>query len=170
MGIFDKDDVKKCSSFTKDVAALGFGDIENAYDAFAEIAPYINEISNIITCSITKPYFNFSIYPHEPSNFKKKILKDLIDMVAIFGIASNASKYGKKDGEFSGLIKGIIITIFSFLIPNLIMYHILKKIKKNYLKFIVGIIIVYLLDFTANLMYCIFLSRPNSDSVPNIFA
>ena len=50
------------------------------------------------------------------------------------------------------------------------MYHILKKIKKNYLKFIVGIIIVYLLDFTANLMYCIFLSRSNSDNVPSIFA
>ena len=141
----------------KDIVLLGYPNIKDGYDLFALLSPYTNELLNIITITITKPYFKFSIYPHEPTNFKQKLLRDVIDLVAIFGIIANASKDGEKQGERSGLISGIIMTIFGFFIPNIIMYALLKKVKKNYMKFIVGILVIYILDVCANLTYCLHL-------------
>lgn len=165
----DEDDKKKCN-FIKDVVLLEFPHIgkhggTKSYDIFTEILPYINEIFNIITVTITKPYFNFSIYAHSPVNIKQKIIKVLIDMISTFGIVATASQYSfEYNNEIIGLIKGVCLTIFGFFIPELILNPILHKIKKNYLKFIVAIVILYLLDFISNIIFCIFLSNYTNPS------
>jgi hypothetical protein len=168
--VFSKDEDDKKCNFIEDVVLLGFPHIgkhggNKSYDIFTEISPYVNDICNIITVVLTKPYFNFSIYANSPINIKQKIIKALIDMVSTLGIAATASQYSlSHKNELIGLIKGICLTIFSFIIPELILNPILHKIKKNYLKFIVAIVIIYLLDFTSNIIFCIFLSNYTNPS------
>ena len=157
-------DKNKCN-FVNDILLLGISEVgkdngNKSYDIFTEVSPYINDIFNIITLTITKPYFNFNIYAHSPKNLKEKIIKVIIDMVSTFGIAATASQYSAKyNNELIGLVKGMCLTLFGFFFPDLILNPILKLVKYNLVKFILGIFVIFMLDFLSNIVFCIFISN-----------
>ena len=74
---------------------IGYSHIKTKYDIYGKLMSFINEILNLITLTITKPYYNFEIYPHHPKTLNQDILKSIIDMLAITGIVANAAKYSK---------------------------------------------------------------------------
>ena len=152
---------KKCDNFAKDILLLKFPYVKSGYDVFCIIAPYINEITNVITIAITKPLYNISIYPHYSNSFKRNVMKMCIDVLAIFGISANASKYGEEYNKITGLTKGIILSIFSFFIPNLFLRSFLKKFKSNYFKLLFGFLFIYGMDFMVNLLMCSILNNTN---------
>ena len=117
--------------------------------------PYINEILNLLTIVYFKPYLNLEIYPHAPHNFIEMIKKTIIDFLAITGIVVNSAYNGEKYNYTIGLIKGILLSFFTFLIPNIFMAKIIKIPKSNLSKGIVGFIFIYFLDVFVNLFTCI---------------
>lgn len=42
---------------------------------YSIIMPYINEISNLLTITLFKPYFNFELYPHSTNTIIQIIKK-----------------------------------------------------------------------------------------------
>ena len=58
--------MKNRCNYKDDVIFLGYSHIKTNYDIYAAFMPFINEILNLITLTITKPYYNFEIYPHHP--------------------------------------------------------------------------------------------------------
>jgi len=138
----------------EDVVQLGWGHISTPFDAYAAGMPFINEILNILTITISKPYFKVLLYPHSPISFNQNILKAFIDMLAITGIVANSAKYSASHSIDVGLMKGILLSIFTFFIPNLFLGELLDMFKNKLAQIVVGIICIYLLDFTVNYLNC----------------
>ena len=67
-------------------------------------------------------------------------------MLAITGIAANAAEYGTSYTRDIGLMKGALYAIFTFFIPNVYMDGLLKSFKPRWMKFVVGLFFIYLLD------------------------
>ena len=124
----------------------------NIISIFNLLAPFANEISNILTIS---GFVN--LYPHHPKNNLEIYKKALFDFISLVGIVSNASYYSKY-GYKNGLLKGIVLIVFTFLIPNLFMYDFLKFAKTNIQKLLLGFVIVYILEFLIQFTYC-FISK-----------
>lgn len=144
-------------NYKNDVIFLGYSHIKTIYDLYASIMPFINEILNLITLTITKPYYNFEIYSHHPKTMNEDILKGIIDMLAITGIVANAVKYSKLYTMNMGVVKGSLYALFTFLIPNLFMHNILNITKSHFVQFIIGIIFIYLLDVSVNYLSCMYI-------------
>jgi len=146
--------MKNGCDYKDDVIFLGYKHIKTKYDIYAALMPFINEILNLITLTITKPYYNFEIYPHHPKTMNQDMLKSIIDMLAITGIVANAAKYSKLYSMNMGFVKGSLYALFTFLIPNLFMHNILNITKSHLGQFIIGIIFIYLLDLSVNYLSC----------------
>lgn len=112
------------------------------------ILPFINEIANILTLAgITNIY----IHNAQGSNLINKII---IDTIALFGIIWNSVHTSHKHKSvILGLIKGFILLIFGFIIPNTFMHNIINHLhtilhlnySTNSILFIGFIIIIILL-------------------------
>jgi len=151
-------------NFTEDVLYLGIRKIDGYYDLYALIMPFINEILNLLTITIFKPRFNIELYPETPETRKEEFLKTFIDMLAITGIAANASKYGLLYGREIGMLKGTLYAFFTFFIPNMFLATVLRY-KSNVTNIVVGIIFIYLLDLTVNALtylYMDYMSKNDS--------
>jgi len=135
--------------FVQDVLLLGLNKIDGDYGAYAAFMPFINEFMNLFTITIFKPRFGIEVYPHDPVTLKGKILKTSIDTLAITGIVANAAHYGKHYTRRIGLVKGTLYAIFTFLIPNLFMSHVLYS-KSHITNLIVGLIFIYFLDMMVH--------------------
>lgn len=137
----------KCA--INDIIMLGLNNFEpTPLNYFNLLAPFANEISNILTLSNV-----INLYPHHPKNNIEIYKKAFFDLISLIGIVSNASHYGKK-GYIYGLLKGSILIIFTFLIPNLFMDDFLSFAKTNTQKLILGFVIVYILEFLIQFIYC----------------
>jgi len=133
--------------FIIDSLFLDIHNIHDYFDIYCAIIPFINEILNLLTICIFYPYFNYNLYPHFPISNAENIRKSIFDTVAVTGIVANASNYGDKyPGKMIGFVKGILYSILTFFLPNLFLYNILKKFKNLISKFIIGILIIYILD------------------------
>ncbi len=133
-------------SFVKDVLFLGIGKIDDYYELYAAIMPFINEIFNLLSITLFVPQFGINIYPHAPHGLLQIIFKSFIDMLAITGIAANAAEYGNSYMRSIGLIKGSLYAFFTFFIPNVFMAGLLGVYKSRLMKFLIGIIFIYCLD------------------------
>lgn len=133
-------------SFVKDVLFLGIGKIDDYYELYAAIMPFINEIFNLFSITVFKPRFGLNLYPHSPHGMGQIIFKSLVDMLAITGIAANAAEYGNNYARSIGLIKGSLYAFFTFFVPNVFMEGLLGVYKSNLMKFIIGILFIYILD------------------------
>ena len=118
-------------------------------EIFNLIAPFSNEIANILTISNV-----YNIYAHEPKTPNERMLVVMFDLVGLVGIASNVAYTTKKYNFNVGLMKGILLILFSFTIPNFFMYDTLKGYS-DYTKLSFGLIIVYLLDVYLNATLCL---------------
>ncbi len=133
-------------SFVNDVIFLGVGKVDDYYELYAAIMPFINEIFNLLTITFFKPRFGLDLYPHSPHGLRQILWKSFIDMLAITGIAANASEYGNTYIRSIGLVKGSLYAFFTFFIPNVFMEGLLGVYNTNLMKFIIGVIFIYLLD------------------------
>ena len=154
-------------NYKNDVVFLGYSHIKTKYDMYAALMPFINEILNLVTLTITKPYYNFEIYPHHPKTMLQDILKTTIDMLAVTGIVANAAKYSKLYSINMGFVKGSLYALFTFLIPNLFMLNVLDISKTPMVRFIIGIIFIYLLDLSVNYLSCMYLDYTKRETVSN---
>jgi len=129
------------------------------------IFPFINEIANVLTSSGYKPFKNlykpcidrFLINDEELQYITKNkvcknthlIYKSIIDFIALIGIILNIARNTVQNGYIDGVLSGINIIIFSFIIPNLFLHKILQYfvIKSKIKKILFGFIIIGILLF-----------------------
>lgn len=136
-------------NFVQDVLLLGINKIDGDYGLYAAFMPFINEYMNLLTLTIFKPYFGLEVYPHHPKTESQRILKAVINVLAITGIVSNASRYGNIYSRDIGFVNGSLYAIFTFLIPNLFMSNVLTS-KSRMVNLFVGLTLIYLLDLIVH--------------------
>mgnify|MGYP001352418422 CR=1 FL=1 len=132
-----------------DLFKLGLNNFKpNSLNIFNLLAPFINEIANILTLSNV-----INLYPHHPKNNIEIYKKAFIDLISLIGIVSNASHYSRY-GYKLGILKGSVLIFLTFFIPNLFMDDFLSFPKNNVTKLILGFFIIYILEFLIQFIYC----------------
>ena len=121
----------------------------NTYSLFHLLAPFANEFANLITISGLA-----NLYPHKPTTYIDLLKIYFFDLIALTGIISNAIIASKVYNHVLGLIGGILYLIFAFTFPNLFMHDILYSKYFTNFKVITGLVIIYLLELTINLIFC----------------
>mgnify|MGYP001499379254 CR=1 FL=1 len=148
----------KCNWF--DILTLHVTDIQNIEDFLLFITPFFNEFANLFTLTIFLPLYKLNLYAHHPSSTMELFIKTLVDMIALGGIAANASYVGSQEEDQRiafqlGTAKGLLYLFFAFMIPNLFMEDFLKMLPNNqYAKLAIGILFVYFLDVCVHTCYC----------------
>ena len=150
--------VKHCD-LLQDVLFLGVRHINTPYDLYAAVMPFFNEIANLVTITITKPLLGVTVYAHHPKTEFELNMKTFIDMLAITGIIANATSYSVKYSKMTGFVKGSLYAIFTFMIPSLILSPLLKLHSSLFVKFIIGVLFIYMLDLSVHLLTCIQIDR-----------
>lgn len=145
--------------FIKEVFLLGIHKIDDYYAIYAAIMPYFNEIVNLLTITILKPTFGISLFYHFTTNFHQIIVNSIVTLLSISGILANSVRIANRYTSEKGLLVGMMFTIFSFVIPNIFMYDFLKLFKNNFVKLIIGLIVIYILDVIIHLI--VYLYRIN---------
>lgn len=122
--------------------------LQSTEDKLRLILPFINEIANILTLAgIT------NIYIHNAKGYNL-INKIIIDAIALLSIIWNSIYTSHKHKSvLLGLIKGLILLIFGFIIPNTFMHNMINHLhtilhlnySTNSILFIGFIIIIILL-------------------------
>lgn len=136
--------------FIKEVIFLGVGKIDDYYEMYAALMPFINELANLFTIVFFKPYLGLNIYPHSVNSVFQNFTKSFIDMLAITGIAANAAQYGTAYDREIGFVKGALYALFTFFIPNVYMDGLLKAFKYRWAKLFIGLFFIYLLDICVH--------------------
>ena len=89
-------------------------------------------------------------------------IKSLIDMIALTGIAANASHVASQESDSElgfelGVVKAFLYLVFAFMIPNLFMEDFLNMLPKNNMtRLAAGIVLIYLLDVCVHTCYCVY--------------
>ena len=148
----------KCN-FVEDVLKLGWGHNDSFLKYYGSFMPFINEIFNLLTITVTKRYFNIALYPHHPVTYNEALKKLIVDTLAVTGIVTQGVLYTSSHGTDVGLLKGILYTIFTFFIPNLFMDSILSVFKNNIVQLAIGFIVIYMLDFIVNFISCKYINH-----------
>tara|TARA_Y100000591_G_C21808023_1_gene686110 strand:+ start:197 stop:682 length:486 start_codon:yes stop_codon:yes gene_type:complete len=146
--------------FTKDVLLLGIHDIKTLYDIYNFIGPYLNEMANLLTFTILVPFYKYNLYVHNTNDSVELIRRYAIDFLALSSIISNAVYYTRKYQDFKiGFLKGLLLLFFSFIVPTIYLksFSIGLGGSNNILRFVFGIIFIYLLDFSVNTSMYIYL-------------
>ena len=148
-------------------------------EVLSYILPFSNEIANILTSSgigIFKNLYKQCIDKYLiPQNILKLIShvkicnqRDIIsklffDMIAFGGIIIYISKNAIQYGYLTGILNGINIILFSFILPNLYLFRLIKIIKKyfnlknKYNTILIGAVLVcILIAFTILFEYIIY--------------
>jgi len=131
------------------------------------ILPFANEMANVLTSS-GLPLFK-NLYKQcidgflVDSSFIKYIPKDkicqdrhvfrkiIIDLIALTGIILNIGKNSIRYDYLTGILSGISIIIFSFILPNLFLHKTVHNLmerfnfKSSYISIIIGFILIGIL-------------------------
>lgn len=123
-----------------------FSNLVTIQDWTRFLLPFANEFANVFTqAGLT------SMYLHHPQTTLQILSKAFIDFLALTGIVWNTAYASLNHIEFPlqmGVLKGVILLIFAFLIPNLYMEGMLKFFCNKLSKWICtknGILIVGIL-------------------------
>ena len=106
------------------------------------------------------PLYKLNLYAHHPSSMMELFVKSLIDMIALSGIAANASHVASQESNSElgfelGVVKATLYLFFAFMIPNLFMGDFLNMLPKdNMTRLAAGIVLIYLLDVCVHTCYC----------------
>ena len=133
----------------KSIITLGITSEMSYTDIFNLITPFANEIANVITVAGV-----YKLYSHEPKTTDEKIQVLILDFVALVGLCSNVATYTKKYNLNVGLAKGILLVIFSYLIPNFFMYNFLKRFEPRQ-RLAIGLVLVYCLELYISSILCL---------------
>ena len=134
------------NNFVKKVLLLNIQSIKDKYGIYSAVMPFFNEIVNLLTITILKPNFGVELYFHNPVTMLQRIINSIGYILSISGIIANSTNYTVNYNKYKGLFVGVLYTIFSFIIPNLLLQKMLSPFHNNYVKLFTGIIIIYLLD------------------------
>lgn len=125
-------------------------------DLMRFLIPFINEICNVLTIAFPV----ISIYAHHPSNTFETLSKTAIDFIALFGIIWNAVYTSHKyNNQLYGIIKGCVIVLVAFIIPNLFTIDFINYATKligtdtAWIKLITGIIFIFILLILEIFLY-----------------
>lgn len=138
---------------------------EDIIDTLSFILPFSNEVANVL-CSSEYSIFSEIYKPCIDSYLldsliikhisKKKICQNknlyyklLFDLLALIGIIINIAKNTLQNGYLDGILSGISIMLFSFVIPNLFLHKIINyfNIKRKFNKLLFGLFIILILMF-----------------------
>lgn len=150
----------KCS--WSDILSLHIGDIRTIQDFLLFITPFFNEFANLFTLTLFLPLYKLNLYAHHPTSMFEVLIKSLIDMIALSGIAANAAFVASHEEDphmaFKlGTFKGVAYLFFAFMIPNLFMEDFLRMLpNNNYVKLLAGIALIYVLDVCVHTTYCVY--------------
>jgi hypothetical protein len=133
----------------KSILSIGINKNITYKELFNIITPFANEIANVITISgIMK------LYVHHPESINQKFQVFILDFVALVGLCSNVATYSKKYNYNMGLVKGVLLVVFSYLIPNFFMNTFLQKVQPKY-RLLVGLLTIYCLELYISTTTCI---------------
>ena len=90
------------------------------------VMPFSNEVANVLTSSGLAIFSG--LYRDVPKTKNQQLSKVLIDLVALIGIILNAVYVTHKYGQTAGIVKGVIVILIAFVIPNLTFHRIIKKV------------------------------------------
>jgi hypothetical protein len=102
-----------------------FSHLQNYNDWIRFLMPFTNEIADIFTQSGM-----ISLYKHNPIGTYQTLIKAGIDYLSLAGIVWNVAYESLHNPEFPlevGILKGLVLLAFAFLIPNLYMGDMLKR-------------------------------------------
>ena len=148
---------QKC--LIKDIILLGFNK-ENISDSMITLSPFINEIANLLTiCNI------INIYPLFPKNDNEQLYKVFFDFLSLIGIITNVVKYIQKTKKYnSGINKGLLLLLFAFFFPNMIMDNIVLNLSKHkWMRFFIGILVIYLFNIIIKIIMCRHINNIDND-------
>lgn len=150
----------KCSLF--DILTLHVTDMKSISDFLLFITPFFNEFANLFTLTVFLPLYKLNLYAHHPHSMMEVFIKSLIDMIALTGIAANASHVASQESDSElgfelGIVKAFLYLVFAFMIPNLFMEDFLNMLPKNNMtRLAAGIVLIYLLDVCVHTCYCVY--------------
>jgi len=148
----------KCNWF--DILTLHVTDMKSISDFLLFITPFFNEFANLFTLTVFLPLYKLNLYAHHPHSMMEVFIKSLIDMIALTGIAANASHVASQESDSElgfelGIVKAFLYLVFAFMIPNLFMEDFLNMLPKNNMtRLAAGIVLIYLLDVCVHTCYC----------------
>jgi len=142
------------------------------------ILPFINELADVLTSSGYKPFKHLYKPCIDPYlvNYKElqyirknKICKNknliyrfIIDFIALIGIILNISRNTLQNGYLDGVLSGINIILFSYILPNLFLHKLIHymKITTKFMRLLVGLFIIailllltLLIDYTIDYIF-----------------
>lgn len=143
------------------ILSIHVKDIDHWSKIIVFLAPFVNEFTNLLTITMSYPLWKVKLYHHHPINISQNIQKTVLDVVALSGIVYLAAAEAKKTQNISnGAVVGILYVIFAYAIPNIFMNELLKLTPRhNGIKFIIGLIFIYILELTIICLTCIFKDR-----------
>lgn len=150
----------KCNWF--DILTLHVTDMKSTSDFLLFITPFFNEFANLFTLTFFLPLYKLNLYAHHPHSMMEVFIKSLIDMIALTGIAANASHVASQESDSElgfelGVVKAFLYLVFAFMIPNLFMEDFLNMLPKNNMtRLAAGIVLIYLLDVCVHTCYCVY--------------
>lgn len=150
----------KCNWF--DILTLHVTDMKSISDFLLFITPFFNEFANLFTLTFFLPLYKLNLYAHHPHSMMEVFIKSLIDMIALTGIAANASHVASQESDSElgfelGVAKAFLYLVFAFMIPNLFMEDFLNMLPKNNMtRLAAGIVLIYLLDVCVHTCYCVY--------------
>jgi hypothetical protein len=101
------------------------------------ILPFTNEIMNVLSHSNVVPEWMYNI---DSPVFSDKLFVYIINCIALVGVVWNVAYVtNRQRQELMGLGAGIGFILITYLIPNLVMYNILKKMDTYTSRLVVGL-------------------------------
>ncbi len=134
------------NEFIDKVFLLDIASIKDGYGIYSAVMPYLNEIVNLFTQTLLRPFLKITLYFQNPINMYQKIVNSICLLLAVSGIVANSTNYAIKYDKYKGLLVGILYTFFSFVIPNLFLHKILSPFNNYFIKLVIGFLIFYFLD------------------------
>ena len=117
-----------------------------------KLLPFFSEISNLLTMSGVGDF-----YKHYPVSFSDNLMKNVIDMVSLFGIIWNISHYSIEHTLHSGLIKSASLLVIGWLIPRIFMHDMMRVLCKNkcgsLLTMLIGLLIISMLLYIEDKVF-----------------
>ena len=133
---------------------------------FIYLSPFTNEIANLLSVTITKPYFNFMIYPHDIITYSDNIKKIFVDILALSGIILvSLTEFKKTNQLFDGFYIGFLFLLFSYAVPNLYLYGLLKLLpKNNFIRLLFGILLIFILEVIIGILHSFYIKFTNKSN------
>ena len=144
-----------------EILTLHSSHLNTSMDWLIFLSPFANEFANLLSVTVTKPYFYFEIYPHNVITYIDNIKKVLVDIVALSGIVYlSLTEFKKTNDLLSGFYLGFLYLVFAYAIPNVFMYGLLKHLpQNNMVRLFFGLVFIYLLEVIIGTLHC-FYTKP----------